>query len=260
MSDEKNSERLDIKVEEKYSGSKESDINNLNDLNEIGGVSQSPKYLKKNKSKFVLNEPVKDPEQRQFGRWTSEEHAKFLEAIEKYGNSWSHIWNHIKSRTKSQIRSHSQKYFKNKKRIELSRIQDDPSHSKDVFLVIKYYWNVNSIPSLRKQDLSMIEEDKERVQREEEKSEEEGMPVQPEPPFCQPTIDSYRTQLVFLPVSLNESDTQTGNFFICPNTQFPLLPLQQNCLLYTSDAADDTPCVDLGGRRIIKKKKSRQVC
>ena len=23
------------------------------------------------------------------------------------------------------------------------------------------------------------------------------------------------------------------------------------CLLYTSDAADDTPCVDLGGRRII---------
>ena len=28
-----------------------------------------------------------------------------------------------------------------------------------------------------------------------------------------------------------------------------------NCLLYTSDAADDTPCVDLGGRRIIKKNE-----
>ena len=27
----------------------------------------------------------------------------------------------------------------------------------------------------------------------------------------------------------------------------------QNCLLYTSDAADDLLCVDLGGRRIIKK-------
>ena len=26
------------------------------------------------------------------------------------------------------------------------------------------------------------------------------------------------------------------------------------CLLYTSDAADDMQCVDLGGRRIIKKK------
>ncbi|WP_460413889.1 hypothetical protein, partial [Staphylococcus aureus] len=28
-----------------------------------------------------------------------------------------------------------------------------------------------------------------------------------------------------------------------------------SCLLYTSDAADDTPCVDLGGRRIIKKQQ-----
>ena len=27
------------------------------------------------------------------------------------------------------------------------------------------------------------------------------------------------------------------------------------CLLYTSDAADDLLCVDLGGRRIVKKKK-----
>src|SRR5450756_3001709 len=29
---------------------------------------------------------------------------------------------------------------------------------------------------------------------------------------------------------------------------------QYTCLLYTSDAADDLLCVDLGGRRIIKKK------
>ena len=27
------------------------------------------------------------------------------------------------------------------------------------------------------------------------------------------------------------------------------------CLLYTSDAADDMQCVDLGGRRIIKKRR-----
>ncbi|VTU59916.1 hypothetical protein AMBR_DPAELIID_02779 [Lacticaseibacillus rhamnosus] len=35
--------------------------------------------------------------------------------------------------------------------------------------------------------------------------------------------------------------------------------LQNICLLYTSDAADDTPCVDLGGRRIIKKKKQTKI-
>ena len=31
------------------------------------------------------------------------------------------------------------------------------------------------------------------------------------------------------------------------------------CLLYTSDAADDMQCVDLGGRRIIKKSTARAV-
>ena len=32
----------------------------------------------------------------------------------------------------------------------------------------------------------------------------------------------------------------------------------KGCLLYTSDAADDLPCVDLGGRRIIKKKNKNE--
>ena len=32
--------------------------------------------------------------------------------------------------------------------------------------------------------------------------------------------------------------------------------LQRRCLLYTSDAADERSSVDLGGRRIIKKKKN----
>src|SRR5665213_1332163 len=44
-----------------------------------------------------------------------------------------------------------------------------------------------------------------------------------------------------------------------PGHVFPLIAqpggvLMRACLLYTSDAADDLLCVDLGGRRIIKKK------
>src|SRR5450756_2027321 len=37
--------------------------------------------------------------------------------------------------------------------------------------------------------------------------------------------------------------------------QLGLAPMAESnlCLLYTSDAADDLLCVDLGGRRIIKK-------
>src|SRR5450756_673313 len=34
----------------------------------------------------------------------------------------------------------------------------------------------------------------------------------------------------------------------------PPMGWSTGCLLYTSDAADDLLCVDLGGRRIIKKK------
>ena len=36
-----------------------------------------------------------------------------------------------------------------------------------------------------------------------------------------------------------------------------LLALAGTCLLYTSDAADERSSVDLGGRRIIKKKKQK---
>ena len=37
-----------------------------------------------------------------------------------------------------------------------------------------------------------------------------------------------------------------------------LKTLYRGCLLYTSDAADERSSVDLGGRRIIKKKKAKK--
>src|SRR5450756_3220791 len=43
---------------------------------------------------------------------------------------------------------------------------------------------------------------------------------------------------------------ERGLPFVCVQTLKP----RGTCLLYTSDAADDLLCVDLGGRRIIKKK------
>ena len=41
------------------------------------------------------------------------------------------------------------------------------------------------------------------------------------------------------------------NSYISNTSKNPL-----NCLLYTSDAADERSSVDLGGRRIIKKKQN----
>ena len=37
-----------------------------------------------------------------------------------------------------------------------------------------------------------------------------------------------------------------------------IMGLRNGCLLYTSDAADERSSVDLGGRRIIKKKKKHK--
>eukprot|EP00831_Metopus_contortus_P062703 TRINITY_DN54923_c0_g1_i2.p1 TRINITY_DN54923_c0_g1~~TRINITY_DN54923_c0_g1_i2.p1 ORF type:complete len:123 (-),score=22.96 TRINITY_DN54923_c0_g1_i2:74-442(-) len=64
--------------------------------------------------------------------------------------------------------------------------------------------------------------------------------------FRQSILISGRLQLYYFSVQSElkfQNKKQFNTFFLA-------------CLLYTSDAADDTPCVDLGGRRIIKKKTS----
>ena len=45
------------------------------------------------------------------------------------------------------------------------------------------------------------------------------------------------------------------NFFLPREDRNVILARSLSCLLYTSDAADERSSVDLGGRRIIKKKK-----
>ena len=55
------------------------------------------------------------------------------------------------------------------------------------------------------------------------------------------------------------SENLTSLFFISEEFTKRMLSLSLlklvRCLLYTSDAADERSSVDLGGRRIIKKKK-----
>ena len=52
----------------------------------------------------------------------------------------------------------------------------------------------------------------------------------------------------------------SGTEFKCSGGEIKLPPYPGEpsyaCLLYTSDAADERSSVDLGGRRIIKKKKN----
>ena len=55
------------------------------------------------------------------------------------------------------------------------------------------------------------------------------------------------------------ADTDEEAAFRATSMQQAFVNLRSGCLLYTSDAADDLLCVDLGGRRIITKKKTKDL-
>lgn len=58
-----------------------------------------------------MEEKIEDKTKFNTGRWTREEHLKFIEGLIKYGNNWKLVESHIKTRTSTQARSHSQKFF-----------------------------------------------------------------------------------------------------------------------------------------------------
>jgi SHAQKYF class myb-like DNA-binding protein len=45
------------------------------------------------------------------GRWTEEEHERFLEAMRIYGKDWDKIEEHVVTRDAAHCRSHAQKFF-----------------------------------------------------------------------------------------------------------------------------------------------------
>jgi SHAQKYF class myb-like DNA-binding protein len=59
------------------------------------------------------------------GRWTKEEHLKFVEGLKKYGKNWKQVEEFVGTRNGTQIRSHAQKFFLRLERETDFKFDDD---------------------------------------------------------------------------------------------------------------------------------------
>ena len=60
----------------------------------------------------LLDKTVDKPlDNYNMGRWTPDEHHKFIQAMYLYGNEWKRVQEYIGSRSSTQARSHAQKFF-----------------------------------------------------------------------------------------------------------------------------------------------------
>ena len=59
------------------------------------------------------------------GRWSLEEHKKFIIGVFKYGNNWKDIQKSIGSRNCAQARSHGQKFFNKLPKLNLEGITEE---------------------------------------------------------------------------------------------------------------------------------------
>lgn len=66
------------------------------------------------------------------GRWTKEEHNRFIEAYELYGKEWKKVHTYVGTRTTTQVRSHAQKYFAKTAKEDTSPRKDSFSRSSTV--------------------------------------------------------------------------------------------------------------------------------
>ncbi len=120
-------------------------------LTEMGNCSFFENNKTKNTPKFIITQPesqninLQKKKNRQLislsinklnssnGRWSKEEHDKFIEGIIKFGNDWKKVQKYVSTRSSTQARSHAQKFLlklKNNKYLKKYNIDISLSWSK----------------------------------------------------------------------------------------------------------------------------------
>ena len=91
-----------------------------------------------------MNGVVQETDSSVNGKWTKEEHQRFLEAIEKYGNYWKFVEAYVGTRSCPQIRSHAQKYFRGLRNAAYRELKESNQLKDKVFIVTKEYFNYSA--------------------------------------------------------------------------------------------------------------------
>jgi len=105
-------------------------------LEEIFPKKEEPNLLY-SKKKYKL---FKTEERKEEGKWSKEEHIKFIKAYINFGNNYSLIEKYIGSRSRIQIISHAQKFFKKLKKIKNNDFDfsdDNIKKLSDIFQLIE---------------------------------------------------------------------------------------------------------------------------
>ena len=95
-------------------------INNSDNLNSKNNLQEENINLNENNLQRTNNnlESYNNSDNSyHIGRWTEEEHQKFIDGILEYGNEWKKVQQIIKTRSSTQARSHAQKFFLRVKKI-----------------------------------------------------------------------------------------------------------------------------------------------
>ena len=124
--------------------------------------------LFKSSSSFINIKINKIPiKSKAAGRWSKEEHQKFLHGVKKYGRNWKLVEEYVGTRDSAQIRSHAQKYFNRLERefeFQIPRsqnIQEPSEASKRKYSdnsISTYYSSPDSSSETNDLDCSSIQE------------------------------------------------------------------------------------------------------